>query len=67
MVENETTTERSQYKTIFSMSLAMALIKKGHQPIYVMPNPHNRELNCWVFDTVEDETFMNDFLALKKS
>ncbi len=55
--------DENDYKIIYKMKLAMALIKKGYKPVTTMPNPNNPKFMTWVFDKTEN--FMKDFEALK--
>lgn len=52
-----------EYKIIYSLRIAMYLIKKGHKVVTTMPNPEEPQYTAWIFQL--DDTFETDFEHVK--
>ena len=57
------TNNENEYKIIYSLRIAMYLIKKGHKVITTMPNPEEPQYTTWIFQM--DETLERDFNKVK--
>lgn len=57
------TNNENEYKIIYSLRIAMFLIKKGHKVITTMPNPEEPQYTTWIFQM--DETLERDFNKVK--
>lgn len=60
----KTKTKTNDFLIVYKMKLAMALMERGYNPMYTMPNPKNSLLMCWVFQ--KTESFLKDFEMLVK-
>ena len=52
-----------EYRIVYSMRIAMELIKLGHRVISTMPNPEDARYIAWIFES--DDTFEPDLKAVK--
>ena len=52
-----------KYKIVYSLKIAMYLIKKGHKVITTMPNPEEPQYTTWIFQM--DDTLESDFNSAK--
>ena len=57
------TNNENEYKIIYSLRIAMFLIKKGHKVITNMPNPEEPQYTTWIFQM--DDTLERDFNMMK--
>lgn len=57
------TNNENEYKIIYSLRIAMFLIKKGHKVITTMPNPEEPQYTTWIFQM--DDTLERDFNMMK--
>lgn len=57
------TNNENEYKIIYSLRIAMFLIKKGHKVITTMPNPEEPQYTTWIFQM--DDTLECDFNKVK--
>lgn len=57
------TNNENEYKIIYSLRIAMFLIKKGHKVITTMPNPEEPQYTTWIFQM--DDTLEHDFNMMK--
>ena len=57
------TNNENEYKIIYSLRIAMFLIKKGHKVITTMPNPEEPQYTTWIFQM--DNTLERDFNMMK--
>lgn len=57
------TNNENKYKIVYSMRIAMYLIKKGHKVITTMPNPEEPQYTTWIFQM--DKTLELDFNKIK--
>ena len=54
---------KDEYKMIYSLKIAMSLIKKGHKVITTIPNPEEPQYTTWIFQI--DDTFEEDFQSIR--
>ena len=57
------TNNENEYKIIYSLKIAMYLIKQGHKVITTMPNPEEPQYTTWIFQM--DDTLEADFNKIK--
>lgn len=57
------TNNENEYKIIYSLRIAMFLIKKGHKVVTTMPNPEEPQYTTWIFQM--DDTLERDFNMMK--
>ena len=57
------TNMKNKYKIIYSLRIAMFLIKNGHKVITTMPNPEEPQYITWIFQM--DDTLERDFNIAK--
>ena len=57
------TNNENEYKIVYSLKIAMYLIKKGHKVITTMPNPEEPQYTTWIFQM--DDTLEADFNSAK--
>ena len=57
------TNNENEYKIVYSLRIAMYLIKKGHKVITTMPNPEEPQYTTWIFQM--DDTLDADFNSVK--
>ncbi len=57
------TKNENEYKIVYSLKIAMYLIKKGHKVVTTMPNPEEPQYTTWIFQM--DETLEADFNSAK--
>lgn len=55
--------DENEYKIVYSLRIAMYLIKKGHKVVTTMPNPEEPKYTTWIFQM--DETLERDFNSVK--
>ena len=57
------TNNENEYKIVYSLRIAMYLIKRGHKVITTMPNPEEPQYTTWIFQM--DGTLEEDFNKIK--
>ena len=57
------TKNENEYKIVYSLKIAMYLIKKGHKVVTTMPNPEEPQYTTWIFQM--DDTLETDFNSAK--
>ena len=57
------TNNEDEYKIVYSLRIAMYLIKKGHKVVTTMPNPEEPQYTTWIFQM--DDTLDADFNHIK--
>lgn len=57
------TNNEDEYKIVYSLRIAMHLIKKGHKVVTTMPNPEEPQYTTWIFQM--DDTLEADFNSVK--
>ena len=58
-----TNANNNEYKIVYSLKIAMYLIKKGHKVVTTIPNPEEPQYTTWIFQM--DNTLEADFKAAK--
>jgi len=59
----KTNYKENEYKIVYSLKIAMYLIKQGHKVITTMPNPEEPQYTTWIFQM--DDTLQLDFERAK--
>ncbi len=59
----KTNINNNEYKIVYSLKIAMFLIKKGHLVVTTMPNPEEPQYTTWIFQM--DDTLEADFEKAK--
>lgn len=54
---------KNEFRIVYSMRIAMKLIKMGHKVASTMPNPEEPKYTTWIFEN--DKTFEADLTALR--
>ena len=57
------TNNEDEYKIVYSLRIAMYLIKQGHKVVTTMPNPEEPQYTTWIFQM--DDTLEADFNKIK--
>lgn len=58
------TNNENEYKIVYSLKIAMYLIKHGHKVVTTMPNPEEPQYTTWIFQM--DSTLERDFNFAKE-
>ena len=57
------TNNEDEDKIVYSLRIAMYLIKQGHKVVTTMPNPEEPQYTTWIFQM--DDTLEADFNKIK--